>query len=104
MNKRGQALVEFVLILPLFIFLVMVVYDFGMIYTKKNTLENKSNDILELYRNGKSIADISLLYPDVFIDFSVIDDYEKITISTNIKTITPGLNRVFGNPYKVYSK
>jgi len=41
MNKRGQALIEFVLILPLFIFLLFAVYDFGMIFSVKNTLEKK---------------------------------------------------------------
>ena len=45
MNRKGQALVEFVLILPVFIFLLFAVYDFGMIFNTKNKLENDSTDI-----------------------------------------------------------
>ena len=35
MNNKGQALVEFVLILPVFIFILFAVYDIGMIFNKK---------------------------------------------------------------------
>ena len=52
MNKKGQALVEFILILPVFIFLIFSVYDFGIIFNKKNALENISTDIIELYKNS----------------------------------------------------
>ena len=46
MNRRGQALIEFVLILPVFLFIVFAVYDIGMIFSKQNKLENDSTDIV----------------------------------------------------------
>ena len=100
-DNRGQALVEFVLILPVFIFLVFTIYDFGMIFNKKNNLENASIDIIDLYRSGKSLAEIEGLYSSLEIDILEEDDYDKITIEDNVKLITPGLNLIFGNPYRV---
>ncbi len=101
MNKKGQALVEFVLILPVLLFLIFAVYDFGMIYTRRASLENNSSDIISMYREGKSISEISGLYPKLSISEEVDTDYDKITISDNVKVITPGLNRILGNPYKI---
>ena len=40
MNRKGQALVEFVLILPLFIMLLFAIIDFGNILNQKSKLEN----------------------------------------------------------------
>ena len=101
MNKKGQALVEFVLILPILIFMVFASYDFGMIFTKKSALENNSSDIISLYKSGKSIDDIKEMYPKIEISDEIDNNYHKITLTSNVKVITPGLNRVLGNPYKI---
>ena len=101
MNKRGQALVEFVLILPVFIFLLFAVYDFGMIFTTKNKVESATSDIISFYIDGKTISEINLLYPDLTISFANDVDYTKIIVKDNVKIVTPGLNRIFGNPYQV---
>ena len=104
MNRKGQALVEFVLILPVFLLLLFAVYDFGMIFSKKNQLENDSTDILLLYKSGKSIDEIKNMYSGVDISITRDTDYDNIVIKENIKLITPGLNRVLGNPYKIEVK
>ncbi len=104
MNRKGQALVEFVLILPVFLFLIFAVYDFGMIFNKKNTLENTSTDIIELYKSGKTLDEITLLYPKIEIMIVSDNNYDEIKISDKVKIITPGLNRVMGNPYIVEVK
>ena len=101
MNKKGQALVEFVLILPVFLFLIFIVYDFGMIYNKKNALENKSSDIISLYKSGKTISEIKNIYQDLDISINLDNDYYKISVIDSVKIITPGLNRILGNPYKI---
>lgn len=101
MNRKGQALVEFVLILPIFLFLIFAVYDFGMIFNKRNVLESDSSDIISLYREGTSIDTLNEMYKGVNIDVSNDGKYSKFVISTNVKTITPGLNRIFGNPYVI---
>ena len=101
MNNKGQALVEFVLILPVFIFILFAVYDIGMIFSKKNSLENDSSDIIELYNNGKEIYEIEYMYKNLNISITEEDEYKKIVIEDKVKLITPGFNLIFGNPYKI---
>ena len=101
MNNKGQALVEFVLILPIFIFLLFAVYDFGMIFSTKNTLESSTSDIISLYKEGKDITELRNVYSDLNITMDVDGDYMKVTVKDNLKLITPGFNRIFGNPYQV---
>lgn len=101
MNNKGQALVEFVLILPVFILILFVIVDFGMIINKKSSLENESIDIIEHIKNDKSIDEIRKLYNDININVSKEKDFLKINISSEVDIITPGLNRIFSDPYLV---
>ena len=101
MNNKGQALIEFVLILPIFILILFSVIDFGIIFNKKSNLENDSVDIINLYKNGTSLDEIEELYEDNEIDIFNDGEYYKFTISTSINLITPGLNRILGEPYVI---
>ena len=101
MNKKGQALIEFVLILPIFLFILFAVIDFGIIFSSKSNLENDSADIINLFKNGTSIEEIKEMYSDNSINVLVDGDYYKFTISTSINLITPGLNKVLGDPYLI---
>ena len=101
MNRKGQALVEFVLILPVFILILFAIVDFGTILSKKNELENDSIDIVLLINNGTNIDEIKSKYSDLDIDLKDVDKYTEIKITKSINIITPGLNLILGNPYKV---
>lgn len=104
MNRKGQALVEFVLILPIFIMILFSIVDFGMIFNKKNELENISIDIINLLNNNNNnnkIEEIQKEYPKVDIKLTDEEKYTIVEISTKVNIITPGLNRVLGNPYIV---
>ena len=101
MNRKGQALIEFVLILPLFILLLFATIDFGLILSKKNELENISVDVVSMVKNNKSLNEIDNMYPDIEIIEEDDNDYKKIIISQKINIMTPGLNLVLGNPYKI---
>ena len=101
MNRKGQALVEFVLILPIFIMILFSIVDFGMIFNKKNELENISIDIMNLLNNNNKIEEIQKEYPKVDIKLTNEEKYTIVEISTKVNIITPGLNRVLDNPYIV---
>ncbi len=101
MNRKGQALVEFVLILPIFILMLFAIVDFGMILSKKNELENISVDVTAMIKNSDNIDDIKNLYPKVKINISSDDKYTKIIINDDVDIMTPGLNRILGNPYNI---
>ena len=101
MNRKGQALVEFVLILPIFILMMFAIVDFGMILSKKNEIENISIDVVAMVKNNDDIVNIKSLYPNVKIDINRDDKYTKIIISDDVDVMTPGLNRILGNPYNI---
>ncbi len=101
MNRKGQALVEFVLILPIFIFILFSIVDFGMILNKKSQLENVSVDIISRFKNNDSIEDIKKSYDDLLINFDSNDVDIVITITAEVDIMTPGLNLVLGDPHKI---
>jgi len=102
MNRKGQALVEFVLILPIFLLILFSVVDFGMIFSKKNELENISVDIISMIKNNDNIQDIKMLYPGIKFDVNSDNGYIRIKIYEEIDIMTPGLNLILGDPYRVY--
>ena len=99
MNNKGQALVEFILILPVFIMILFIIVDFGMIFNKKSNLESISNDAVLIYKENKSLVEIQELYKDIQIELVNVNDYTKLVFKDKVNIVTPGMNRVFGNPY-----
>ena len=99
MNRRGQALIEFVLILPIFLIILFAIVDFGNLILSRNQLENTSSDIVRIILKGDRIEDGQDEYKDIRIEFNGYKDkYRKVTVFKNIKIITPFLDKVLGNP------
>ena len=92
---------EFVLILPIFLMILFIIIDFGVVFNHKNSLENKSSDIVRMYLNGNNIEEIKQNYSDVEIKINNDQDYSKILITENVKLITPGAYRILGNPFTI---
>lgn len=101
MNNKGQALVEFVIILPIFILMLFAVIDFGTIYNVKNELENNSIDIVELIKNDVSMENIINRYDDIDINIQKDNEYLIVRLEKSVLINTPGLNRIFGEEYMV---
>ena len=101
MNNKGQALVEFILILPVFIMVLFVIIDFGMIFNKKSNLESISNDAVLIYKENKSLVEIQELYKDIQIELVNVNDYTKLVFKDKVNIVTPGMNKVFGDPYVI---
>ena len=102
MNRKGQALVEFVLILPIFLMILFAIVDFGIILHSKNELQNQSTDIVRLLENENSTELITTNYKKITVEVEHLEtDYQKVTISKEINLITPGLDRILGDPYLI---
>lgn len=101
MNNKGQALIEFILILPLFLMILFVMVDFGVIFSSKSKLENSSYDIVELLNDGTSIEEIRSIYPDLEVNLIVQNSYMKLSLDQKVDLITPGLNRILEDPYPI---
>lgn len=102
LNEKGQALIEFVIILPIFLLLVMGVLDFGNILYQKYKLENSMDYIADLYENDETEdLDAYLDNNNIEMHTRLGDNYAIIEISKTHNVITPGLNIIIGDSYKV---
>ena len=102
MNKKGQALVEFILILPIFLLILFAIVDFGNLLYTKNNLENTSTDIILMIKNGKEIDSIKQQYKNLnIIKNTYEEDYYKIILEKEIDIITPFLDKILGDPSRV---
>ena len=101
-NNKGQALVEFVIIAPVFIMLIMSVIDIGNVMYKKYQLENDLDYIVDLYRENKS-DEINKYAKKEGFHTSVAQNglMTTITLSKNVKISTPVINLIMSNPYEV---
>ena len=108
MNKKGQALVEFVIILPIFIFMILATIDIGKILYFSNRLENKMDDVISMYEKDINYEEIKQnLNHDVKnanLKITKDEKYVEFIIVKNTDIITPGLNLIFNNPYEIKAK
>lgn len=103
-RKKGQALVEFVIILPIFIFMLLAIIDVGKVIYFRNELESEMSNVVELYKNKKTFEEmeeeLKRNNEDIILEIKN-ENNETITFSLkkNITIVTPGLNFLFSNPY-----
>ncbi len=101
-NKRGQALVEFLLVLPVLLLIVFAFIDFGRIILCKNHLESIMSDVVLKEENSEDINSYLKKDKEYKITYNIKEERDKIiTLEVKLDLITPGLNKVLSNPYKV---
>ena len=104
-NKKGQALVEFIIILPILLFIVLIVIDFGVILSNKNRMESMINDIVKMYENNETIETIDNYIEkninDTNLEIEPTDKYINILLDKKYDFITPGLDKILGENYKI---
>ena len=100
MNRRGQALVEFVLVVPILILMLFAIIDFGNIFYSKYELQNQSADVVRLIQDDVNIQEILDIYSKLDISVSPHKEkYKKILLRKELTLVTPMMNRILGNPY-----
>lgn len=107
-DKKGQALIEFVILLPIFIFMIFGVIDLGKILYTKNNLESKMEEVITSYENVKNELEVEkkLNLEKEHIIFSITKEkeYTEFKLEKQMDIITPGLNSILGNPYQITTK
>lgn len=104
MNK-GQALVEFIIILPVALLLVLGVIDFGNIIYKKYTLENDLNTVVDLYQNDQAQAmNDYVTKNNLSLNIDSGEEYVTVSISKRVRVYTPGLGQIINNPFSIETK
>lgn len=105
MNKKGQALVEFVIIIPIIMMILFIIIDFSNVFYQKNSLESTISDVVRLKENGKSDAFIKNKFDkDLKITYKQENDVLYVTVSRKINLLTPFSSAFFKNPYKISSE
>lgn len=92
MNKKGQALIEFIIILPIFIMLMLAVFDYVRIYSEKSNLESVIEDVI--LSNELKDDNITILK-------ETEKDKTKYTLNKSIDIYSPVISVIIGNKYVV---
>lgn len=101
MNKKGQALVEFILILPVLLIIFMSIADIGNIYIKKYELNGKLDTISETYISNKNEALAYAANENIIIEESTNANFITITVKKNIKINAPILSKIIGKNFEI---
>ena len=101
-NNKGQALVEFIIIIPVLIFILFALIDFGNIIMQKYKLEDSMDTISELYMNDDTSGINSYLTDTgITASFEKQDKFTTIKLEKEVTINTIGLNNIIGNKYKI---
>lgn len=102
MNKRGQALVEFILVLPVLLLIIISMVDIGNIFLKKFDLNNDLETVTSLYTNG-DISELNnyLHTENITLETSDKDDMLTITLNQKVEVSTPIIKAVLGDNYEI---
>ena len=92
MNKKGQALIEFIIILPIFIMLMLAVFDYVRIYSEKSNLESVIEDVI--LSNELNDDNITILK-------ETEKDKTKYILNKSIDIYSPVISVIIGNKYVV---
>ena len=99
-KTKGQALVEFVIILPILMMIIFVIIDFANVFYQKNHLESVTNNIVSFKENGKSNEYIKEnTDKDIKITYKQKSNVLKIETKKKINLVTPFSSMFFQNPY-----
>ena len=105
MNKKGQALIEFILIMPIFLILIMSLIDVGNIYIKKYELNKHLQVVETMYQNNKS-EQIALYTSnnDLTIEEQRENDLITIILRKKVKINAPFLTNILGKNHTIESR
>ena len=104
MNRKGQALVEFIIIVPIIIIIFMGICDFVMIFNSKSTLDNNLNEVIKIKNKEEIDEYIKNVDNKIKVEIKIEDKYKKIILSKEYKFITPGLNKIISSPFYIKSE
>ena len=93
-NHKGQALVEFIFILPIIVLLLLGMVNVGVILMKKSELENKVVDILYVWQQQQaSIKELETLFKKEGLEINISENtttsFVTIKASEKISLISP---------------
>ena len=102
MKEKGQALVEFILILPIILLVFVALLDIGNIFLQKYNLNDSLQTVTDLYQNDKQTEMRAYIAKEgLTFDEKVTSDMAKLTLKKQISISAPGLTNVLGKNYTI---
>ena len=101
MNKKGQALIAFIIILPILILIISCIIDFGNIIYQKYKLTNDLDIITDMYLNNDNDLNNYLSDINATINYDNNGNYTNIKLIKEIDINTIILNNIIGKKYQV---
>ena len=99
-SRKGQALVEFVIILPVLLLIIISMVDFGNLLFQKYQLEKNLEYVSDLYLANDTNA-LEQEKQKLNIKTEETESYVKLTIQKEANLASPILRRVLGEHYKI---
>lgn len=97
-NNKGQALIEFILILPIILMILLYTIEFGRITIKKQELESNLDLIVTLYNeNKKEEINNFANNNNIIVTYQKTNSLTTIEIKKNINSNLPLINNILGN-------
>lgn len=107
LNKKAQALVEFILVLPVIILIILGSIDILNIVIKKNELENKVSDQIILFQSNQiSIEELEQKLKDNNTKVNINaneDSFITIEVKEKVTFITPIVSNIL-SPFFISTK
>ncbi len=107
-RKKGQALVEFIIILPIIIIVLLGIIDFGLILYNKNVLEANLSESSEIYKKTQSREEVESYLrknnKNIIYNWSEEEHYLTLELKEDYNFLTPGLNLIFPKDYKIEAR
>lgn len=90
-KNKGQALLEFVLLIPVITAIIFTIIDVSNFFYHKTHLEGVLNDVCLMVKENKTKTEIEKLINDDTITYQVLYDngYATITLNQKINFTTP---------------
>lgn len=105
MSNKGQALIEFILILPILLILTIGIFDLFNIQNKKYDLENDLDYVTQLYiTNKENEIEPYLNKNNIALEKNINEEYIELKLTKQVKLITPLLNKILENPTTISVK
>lgn len=102
MNRKGQALVEFILVIPIILFIVIGTIEIGSIIFQKLELENDLDTIVTFYQAGDfDKIDTYSRKQKIAVQYQTSDSYVTIMVSKLLVIQAPILQNILENPYPI---
>ena len=94
MNKKGQALVEFVLVFPLFLIIICTIIELGSLNYQKFKLEDELETVVTMYLKNDDVIEY-VKNKNLKIDIKTEQNQTIIELTKNVKLVTPVLKSIY---------